>query len=147
MSNNSSATDPMEFTRNLWSQMGFSLPGMVTPTFNVDELEKRLTDLKTVESWLKMNLSMLQLTIQGLEMQCTTLNAVRHISNIKPSETPASDARSAASATGEKSDAAQSAMWPWALMQQIQSQMQEVAEKQVAKLTPDVKAKAKPGQK
>ena len=50
---------------------------MVTPTFDTDELEKRIHDLKAVEGWLRMNLSMLQMTIQGLEMQCSTLSAVR----------------------------------------------------------------------
>jgi hypothetical protein len=58
-------------------QHGLFLPGMVTPTLDVEEIEKKVKDLKAVESWLKMNLSMLQMTIQGLEMQCVTLNAVR----------------------------------------------------------------------
>ena len=129
MSNKNAPNDPMEFTRNLWRQMGFSLPGMVTPTLDVEELDKRLADLKTVEAWLKMNLSMLQLTIQGLEMQCTTLNAVRDLGNIRPPDAarPADQPASAAD-TGENADPLQSAMWPWALMQQIQQQMQQAAE-------------------
>ncbi len=57
--------------------MGSSLPGMVTPTFDVDELDKRIKDMKAVEGWLRMNLSMLQMTIQGLEMQRTTVSAVQ----------------------------------------------------------------------
>ena len=84
MTTNSPPNNPLEFAQNLWGKMGFSLPGMVTPTFDVNELEKRLVDLKAVEGWLKMNLSMLQMTIQTLEMQCTTLNAVKQMSNIKP---------------------------------------------------------------
>lgn len=83
MSSNESADDPLDFSRNLWEKMGFSLPGMVTPTLGVDELEKRLTDLKAVESWLKMNLSMLQATIQGIEMQTTALKTAREMSQIK----------------------------------------------------------------
>ena len=129
MSNNNAPNDSMEFTRNLWRQMGFSLPGMVTPTLDVEELDKRLADLKTVEAWLKMNLSMLQLTIQGLEMQCTTLNAVRDLGNIRPPEAAKpTDQTAATSDTGEKTDPLQSAMWPWALMQQLQQQMQQAAE-------------------
>ena len=130
MSNIPSSNDPLEFTRQLWSQMGSSLPGMVTPSFDVEELEKRLADLKTVEGWLKMNLSMLQLTIQGLEMQCTTLRTVRDLGNLpaaaveKPAEAPEST-------TNAHVGGLQSAMWPWALMQQIQSQMQQAAEAQV----------------
>ena len=59
MTTNTPPSNPLEFAQNLWGKMGFSLPGMVTPTFDVDELEKRLVDLKAVEGWLKMNLAML----------------------------------------------------------------------------------------
>ena len=140
MTTNSPPNNPLEFAQNLWGKMGFSLPGMVTPTFDVNELEKRLVDLKAVEGWLKMNLSMLQMTIKTLEMQCSTLNAVRQISNIKPDQVMASAlpfAKTPAE-TGENdsaSDPLQSAMWPWALMQQIQTQMQEAMEKQASALT------------
>lgn len=72
--------DGMDFLNRMWSSMGFGLPGMVTPTLDVDELEKRINDLRTVEGWLKMNLSMLQMTIQGLEVQRATLAAVRAMS-------------------------------------------------------------------
>ena len=140
MANNTDSNNPMDFAQNLWEKMGFSLPGMVTPTFDVDELEKRLVDLKTVESWLKMNLSMLQMTIKTLEMQCSTLNAVRQIGNIKPDQVMASALpfAKAPAETGNNdstADPLQSAMWPWALMQKIQTQMQEAMEKQAASLT------------
>lgn len=73
--------DPnMDFMRQMWSNMGFGLPGMVTPTLDVDEITKRITDLRAVEGWLKMNLSMLQMTIQGLEVQGAALSAVRAMS-------------------------------------------------------------------
>lgn len=32
MSHDDSANDPMNFVKNMWGNMGFSLPGMVTPT-------------------------------------------------------------------------------------------------------------------
>ncbi len=69
--------DPLNFMRNLWGNMGFTLPGMVAPTFDLDELDKRIKDMKAVEGWLRMNLSMLQMTIQGLEMQRNTLAAMQ----------------------------------------------------------------------
>lgn len=78
MSNDqNNANDPLGFVRNMWGNMGFGLPGMAAPTFDTDELDKRIKDLKAVEGWLRMNLSMLQMTIQGLEMQTTTLSAVK----------------------------------------------------------------------
>src|SRR5574337_2145217 len=73
--------DPLEFVRGMWSNMGFSLPGMVTPTLDVDELDRRIKDMKAVEGWLKMNLNMLQMSIQGLEMQRAALAAVRAMSD------------------------------------------------------------------
>ena len=69
-----------DFIRQMWSNMGFGLPGMVTPTLDVDEITKRIADLRAVEGWLKMNLSMLQMTIQGLEVQSAALSAVRAMS-------------------------------------------------------------------
>ena len=67
----------MEFLRKMWGNMGVPIPGMVAPTLDADEIEKRVTDLKAVEGWLKMNLNMLQLHIQGLEMQRATLAAMQ----------------------------------------------------------------------
>jgi hypothetical protein len=65
-------TDPMEFLKSLWGNSGMPLPGLVTPTLDTNELEKRITDLKAVEGWLKNNISMLQMTMQGLEKQRST---------------------------------------------------------------------------
>lgn len=80
MSSDNNPGDPLEFLRRMWGNMGFGLPGMVTPTLDVDELDRRITDLRAVEGWLKMNLSMLQMTVQGLEVQRATLAAVRAMS-------------------------------------------------------------------
>ena len=72
-----SPPDPFEAIKALWGSMGFAMPGMVTPTFDSAELDKRIADLKAVEGWLQMNLGMLQTTIQGLEMQRSTLAAMQ----------------------------------------------------------------------
>ncbi len=69
--------DGFDFVRKMWGNMGFGLPGMVTPTLDVDELERRIKDLKAVEGWLKINLGTLQMTIQGLEVQRSTLAAMQ----------------------------------------------------------------------
>lgn len=98
-----STQDPLEFVRSMWSGMGFPLPGMVTPTLDDDELARRITDLKAVEGWLKANLNMLQMTIQGLEMQRATLAAMKAMSE---------------STTGEAAanPFANPALWPWNFM-------------------------------
>jgi len=57
--------------------MGVPMPGMVTPTLDVADIDKRIADLKSVENWLSLNLNVLRMTIQGLEMQKATLTAMQ----------------------------------------------------------------------
>jgi exonuclease VII small subunit len=61
--------DPFEMFRRLWGPLGVPVPGMAMPTMDPQEIEKRITELKSVEMWLNMNLNMLRGAIQGLEMQ------------------------------------------------------------------------------
>ena len=147
MSNDSpNMNDPLAFVRSMWSGMGISMPGMVTPTFDVDELDKRIKDMKAVESWLRMNLSMLQMTIQGLEMQRTTLDAVQAMGKIA-SETAKSmkpdTAEEPVAVNPEKGTLSGAAMWPWQMMQQMREQMQKSAEA-ATQAAGDDKAAAKP---
>src|SRR3972149_1483217 len=73
----SSGPDPFEFVKMLWGPRGPPLPGLVTPTLNVSEVEKRIAELKSVENWLTLNLNLLKMTIQGMEMQRATLSAMQ----------------------------------------------------------------------
>ncbi|BDT76116.1 MULTISPECIES: PhaM family polyhydroxyalkanoate granule multifunctional regulatory protein [unclassified Polynucleobacter] len=51
--------------------------GAAFPGLDVDELEKRIKDLKSVENWLNLNLNILKSTIQGLEVQHATMMALK----------------------------------------------------------------------
>lgn len=73
----SNGPDPFDFLKGFWNSLGLPMAGMVTPTLDVSEVDKRIADLKLVENWLNMNLSMLRMSIQGLEMQRLTLSAMR----------------------------------------------------------------------
>ena len=132
MSNNTpNLNDPLAFVRSMWSGMGITMPGMVTPTFDVDELDKRIKDMKAVEAWLRMNLSMLQMTIQGLEMQRTTLGAVQAMGQLASNTAKAMNPEAAeapAAVDPEKSTFSDAALWPWQMMQQMRDQMQQAAE-------------------
>ena len=55
--------------------MGAGLP--LGASLDPVELEKRITELKTVENWLKLNLSMLSSTIQGMEVQLATIHTLK----------------------------------------------------------------------
>jgi hypothetical protein len=119
------AQEPLDFLKSMWGNMGFPLPGMVAPTVDTNELERRIADLKAVEGWLRTNLSMLQMTIQGLEMQKNTLATMQAIS------------QSAAGA--DANPFANPAMWPWNFMQQQ-------AAAQTAAATPAAAPEAKDAQ-
>ena len=69
--------DPFEMFRRLWAPLGVPLPGMAMPTLDPKEIEKRISDLKSVEAWLNMNLNMIRFSIQGLELQRATLQAMQ----------------------------------------------------------------------
>lgn len=97
------ASDPLEMLRQMWSAAGVPLPGMVAPTLDIDDLDKRIKDLKTVENWLAMNLNMLQATIQGLEVQRSTLTALKAMSEQATADAPA----------GTPPNPFAQAMWPW----------------------------------
>ncbi len=114
MTTDNMAHDPLEFVRNMWSRMGFTLPGMVTPTLDVGELEKRIGDMKAVEGWLKMNLSMLQMAIQGLDMQRAAIAAVHAMSQ------PIQDG--VQTAAGESGAGNNPFLWPWNMMSGMQEE-------------------------
>ena len=72
--------NPFEMFRRLWGPLGVPIPGMAVPTFDPQEVEKRIQELKSVEAWLQMNLNMLKFSIQGLEMQRSALQAMKDAS-------------------------------------------------------------------
>ena len=76
--------DPLEFMKQLWNPMGLPMPGMVIPTLDLGAVEKKIADLKSVENWLNLNLNMLRLSIQGLEMQRSTLAAMNAMQAAPP---------------------------------------------------------------
>jgi hypothetical protein len=72
-----SPQDPFEMFRRLWGPLGVPIPGMAVPTFNPQEVERRIAELRSVEAWLNMNLNMVRLSIQGLELQRSALQAMK----------------------------------------------------------------------
>ena len=76
-----------DFLQNLATQAAGSaankipqLPNLgnwVAPTLNVDELDKRIGELKSVQFWLDQNATALKATIQALEVQKMTLATLK----------------------------------------------------------------------
>jgi hypothetical protein len=68
--------DLFEWMQKMWNPMSFPMPGMLTPTANVEEIQNKIRELKTVENWLTMNVGFVQMTIKTLEMQKAALESL-----------------------------------------------------------------------
>jgi hypothetical protein len=72
-----------DFLQNLAKGASQTLPQLpnlsnwVAPTLNVEELDKRINDLKAVHFWLDQNAKALGATIQALEVQKMTLATLK----------------------------------------------------------------------
>ncbi len=85
--------DPFEMFRRLWGPLGVPVPGLTMPTLDPQEVEKRIQELKSVETWLAMNLNMLRMAIQGLEMQKASLQMMKAATDAatRPAAPPAAE--------------------------------------------------------
>ena len=72
-----------DFFQNLAKGASANFPQMpnmanwVTPTLNVEELDKRIGELKNVQFWLEQNSRALAATVQALEVQKMTLATLK----------------------------------------------------------------------
>lgn len=69
--------DWLDFMQKMWNPLSFPLPGMITPTVNIEEIDKKIGELKSVETWLTMNTGFVQMTIKTLQMQKAALESLR----------------------------------------------------------------------
>ena len=98
--------EAMEFFQKMWNPLGLQFPGMASQqgggqpgsgqssaaaspfglaanpistfmNFNPEDVEKKINEFKIVETWLNMQISMLQMTIKTMEMQKASLEALR----------------------------------------------------------------------
>lgn len=73
-----------DFLQGLMKNAGSAIPGFnqwVAPTLDPEELDKRISELRTVQFWLENNARMLTATIQALEVQRMTLSTL-HAMNV-----------------------------------------------------------------
>jgi hypothetical protein len=103
----SSFQDVAEFMQKMWNPLGMPIPGFGIPgaggtapgagpgfaapatgmpfpnpaamfaTLDPAELERKIGELRVVESWLQMSLHMMQLSIKTMELQKASLEALR----------------------------------------------------------------------
>ena len=98
MSHEFTSAEAMEFFQKMWNPLGLPMPGMAAAagaaqgmppfmpmppgvmnpfaTFDPAEVEKKIGEFKAVETWLNMQIGMLQMTIKTLEMQKAALDTL-----------------------------------------------------------------------
>ncbi|WP_397476290.1 PhaM family polyhydroxyalkanoate granule multifunctional regulatory protein [Pusillimonas sp.] len=81
----------MEMMRQAWQ--GLATSGVlaqppVSPALTTEDLDRRISDLRAVENWLRLNMSMLTSSIQALEVQRATIATLKSFANVPgvPSE-------------------------------------------------------------
>jgi hypothetical protein len=91
-----SPQDAAEFMQRLWNPLGVAMPGFGVPgvapgagampfphpaamfaAIDPADVERKIAELKVVENWLAMSLSMMQMSIKTLELQKSALDALR----------------------------------------------------------------------
>ncbi|WP_431108580.1 PhaM family polyhydroxyalkanoate granule multifunctional regulatory protein [Variovorax paradoxus] len=110
-----------------------SLASWVAPTLSVEEVDKRIQELKTVQYWLEQNGHALKATIQALEVQKMTLSTLRGM-NVRMEDI--------ASAFTKQTAAAAPAAAP---VGAAQAEPEPEAEAEVEAPAPAKKARSKPG--
>jgi hypothetical protein len=123
--------ETMQLMGKAWGGLG-QMPSGLQPTIDVKEIEKRIADLKAVEQWLNMNLGMLRTTIQALEVQMSTINAMKSMGQSLMPDTISKAVDDTIAQANAGSAAASDAASPMAWWTQMQEQFQELS-KSVAK--------------
>jgi hypothetical protein len=86
MADDFKSKDWFEHFQKMWNPMNFPLPGMFQPTMDIGEIERKITELKAVENWLRMNLGFLDMTVKALEMQKAALEALHESARKTPGD-------------------------------------------------------------
>lgn len=109
-------TDTLDFVKHLWGAM--NVPGMAAPTLSVDELDRKIAELKAVEAWISMNAAMLRGSIHTLEVQRATIATLKSMGSTLAGAMPhAAQGGDEARAAGHEGLADTAAAW-WDMLQE-----------------------------
>ena len=126
-----------DFLQNIAKGAGQAMPNLtnwVAPTLSVEELDKRIGELRAVHFWLEQNSKALGATIQALEVQKMSLATLRGMDfnmaegasalTLKPTEDkearPAKEAKDGNGAAAASTGVVDPLQWWGALTQQFQ---------------------------
>lgn len=86
----------LEMMRQAWQNLAGAghLEAPALPMLSPEDLDRRIRELQTVQNWLQLNVTMLASTIQGLEIQRSTLKTLQAFTGgAFPGMAPADDAK------------------------------------------------------
>ena len=66
-----------DFMQKMWNPLSFPLPGMITPTVNIEEIDKKIGELKAVETWLTMSTGFVQIDRKSTRLNSSHSRASR----------------------------------------------------------------------
>src|SRR5690606_29848653 len=75
----------MEMMRQAWQGLassGVLAQPPVSAGLTTEDLDRRISDLRAVENWLRINMSMLTSSIQALEVQRATIATLKSFANV-----------------------------------------------------------------
>jgi hypothetical protein len=96
-----SPQDALEFMQRMWNPLGIAMPGFAAPAgvsppagaaqpavpfpmpaamfaaLDPAEIDRKIAELRIVENWLTMSVSMMQMSIKTMELQKASLEAMR----------------------------------------------------------------------
>jgi len=94
-----SPQDALDFMQRMWNPLGIPIPGFAAPAaatpeqsaqampfahpaalfaaLDPAEIDRKIAELRVVENWLTMTLSMMQMSIKTMELQKASLEAMR----------------------------------------------------------------------
>jgi hypothetical protein len=106
---NTNPNDLFEMFQRMLNPLATPLQSLLFPGLTVEEIDKKIGDMKSVEAWLNANLALLQMSIKTMEYQRSLLAHGEQMKDAPPVENPF----------------ANMAQWPWDMMKMAGSAAEE----------------------
>ncbi|MBA2690822.1 MAG: hypothetical protein H0U63_08470 [Burkholderiales bacterium] len=94
------AQEMFEMFQRMMNPTAFPMQSLLFPSLSKEEIERKISELKNVESWLAANLSMLQISIKTMQYQRSLLAGGDGAQSGEKPENPFTNP----------------ALWPWNMM-------------------------------
>ena len=104
MSKDTPTNEMFEAFQKMINPMAFPMQNLLMGGMKLEEVERKISELRTVHHWLSTNLGMLDLSIKTLEYQATLL---------QPATRDGAASASDAAASAAQNPFLNPSLWPW----------------------------------